>query len=459
MPLILGSSEDFATLRELLLRHKYLEQPIVEQLQSAVGQAPDALAVLVTLFAQAKPVERGVARELLGDGSVTALIALGFAKQADDALEASCLLYPFEDLWIASDFPGQTREDFVFPALSAQSSQFHSILPDTPCEALLDIGTGAGAAALSAAKDYATTVFAADVSPRCVLFAEFNRRLNGVENTKVQASDVYSAYAGQTFDRIIAHPPYIPTLGDGESYRHGGAHGEDVLRRILEGLPQYLRPGGRAYLSTLGCDHHDCSLDRRVLDMIGAEASEFRVVLAEWESLPAVEFVMRLVEVGELTFDQGARQVKSFRDAGVTQLVKCAIVVSRAASDDGPQVMRRVMGDGTTAAQLNAAFSTSGISIDDLLDQKLVLTQWASLEVSSGIDDGRWKAYNRILNCEYPFRFRTDCPEWAADALARLDGTATLREAIGAGEVDLEEAEIFFECLCDAGVLTPPSNN
>lgn len=459
MPLILGSSEDFATVRELLLRHKFLEQPIVERLQSTVDGTPDALAVLITLFARAKPVEIGLVRELLGDASVAALVALGLAKQANEAVEATCLLYPFEDLWIASDFPGQSREDFVFPALSAQSSQFHSILPDTRCEDLLDIGTGAGAAALSAAKDYATTVSAADVSSRCVVFAEFNRRLNDVENATVLRSDVYGAYDGKSFDRIIAHPPYIPTMGDGESYRHGGAQGEDVLSRILAGLPLHLRPGGRAYLSTLGCDHHDRSLERRVLDMIGTQANEFRVLLAEWESLPAIEFVMRLVEVGELTFDQGARQVKSFRDARVTQLVKCAIVVSRETSTDGPQVMRRVMGDGTTAVELDAAFNASVDHDDGLLAQNLILTPWSSMEVSSGITDGHWRAYNHILNCEYPFRFKTDCPEWAADALARLNGTTKLRDAIGNVDVDLEEAEIFFECLCDAGVLTPPSSS
>jgi hypothetical protein len=78
---------------------------------------------------------------------------------------------------------------------------------------------------------------------------------------------------------------------------------------------------------------------------------------------------------------------------------------------------------------------------------------------SSGVSEGRWRAYTHVLDCQYPFSFRTDCPEWTADALARLNGTITLREAIGNTSVDLDEAEIFFECLSDAGVLAKPAES
>src|SRR5690606_8759004 len=233
-----------------------------ERLQSAPRETRDSLDVLIDLFARAQTVEAGVVVALLGTEALASFEALGLLETADGSVKATCLLYPFEALWIASDFPGGSREDFVFPALSTQSHQFHAILPDTPCDALLDIGAGAAAASLSAAKDYAGTVCASDISNRCVLFAEFNRRLNDIDNAEVLHSDVYAALGDRTFDRTIARPPYIPTLGDGESYRHGGPHGEDILRRVLEGFAKHLRPGGRAYLSTLGCDHADAPLEQ-----------------------------------------------------------------------------------------------------------------------------------------------------------------------------------------------------
>jgi SAM-dependent methyltransferase len=453
VPLRLASEQDFLEIRRLLLDAGFREQPVAERLQSGPRSTLDALDVLIDLFARAQPVENSSAAALFGARTLAAFLALGLLEQARDSVKATCLLYPFEDLWIASDFPGASRQDFVFPALSTQSRQFHAILPDTPCDSLLDIGAGAAAASLAAAKDYAATVCASDISGRCVLFAEFNRRLNGVANAEIVQSDVYDALGSRTFDRIIAHPPYIPTLGDGESYRHGGPHGEDILRRVLAGFSKHLRPGGRAYLSTLGCDHADAPLERRLYEMLGP--GEFRLLVAEWESLPAVEFVMRLVEVGELDFDQGARQVRSFREAGVTQLVRCAVVVVRE-SGDGSPIMRRVMGQATGAAELDAAFEPMP-EISGALDQRLVLSPWTTLESTSAVSENRWRSFTRVLDCQHPFHFRTDCPEWAAEALARLDGSLTLRQALNNSDIDLDEAEVFFECLIQAGALRPKS--
>lgn len=450
MPLQLASNDDFQVLRRLLIDAGFREQPVAERLQAGSLESRDALGLLVDLFARAQPVETAAAAAGLGDKALASFQALGLLESAGGSFQATCLLYPFEDLWIASDFPGNSGEDFVFPALSTQSRQFHGILPDTPCQALLDIGAGAAAASLAAAKDYAAAVCASDISTRCVLFAEFNRRLNEVTNAEVVQSDVYNALGARTFDRIIAHPPYIPRLGGQESYRHGGPHGEDILRRIMEGLAEHLRPGGRAYLSTLACDHADAPLEQRLYAMLGS--TEFRLLVAEWESLPAVEFVMRQVEVGELDFDQGARQVRSFREAGVTQLVRCAVVVARE-TDDGPPVMRRVMGQATSAAELDAAFERVP-EMTALLDQRLVLSPWTTLESVSAVSENRWRSFTRVLDCQHPFHFRTDCPEWAAEALARLDGAVTLRQVLGDSDVDLDEAEIFFECLVNAGALT-----
>jgi hypothetical protein len=221
VPLRLASNDDFLVVRGLLLDAGFREQPIAERLQTVARDTRDSLGVLVDLFARAQPVETAAASALLGIEALAAFEALGLLESADGSLKATCLLYPFEDLWIASDFPGASREDFVFPALSTQSHQFHAILPDTPCDSLLDIGAGAAAASLAAAKDYAATVCAGDISPRCVLFAEFNRRLNDIANAQIQQSDVYAALdESRTFDRIIAHPPYMPRVGIPRSARY-----------------------------------------------------------------------------------------------------------------------------------------------------------------------------------------------------------------------------------------------
>ena len=105
--------------------------------------------------------------------------------------------------------------DAVYPAVIENTREFIAALPETPCEALLDIGTGSGIAALLAASRYARHAWGADITARAVHFAEFNRRLNGLLPTLRSWKAICIALVeGMTFDRIVAHPPYVPAAKD-----------------------------------------------------------------------------------------------------------------------------------------------------------------------------------------------------------------------------------------------------
>ncbi len=217
-------------------------------------------------------------------------------------------------------------------------------------------------------------------------------------------------------------------------------------------LGEHLSAGGRAYVSCLGCDTAAEPLEQRIRGMLGPAQEEFAVLVAEWESLPAVEFVMRLVEAGELDFDRGQRQVAAFRDAGVTQLVRCAVVAARQPESGAARTMRRKMGARTTAEELDAAFEPLPPLPGELLDLPLRVSPWLRLEREAVLHGGEWRDASIILDAQHPFAFRTDCPRWAADMLPRLNGEITPRELLQL-YADLDEAEIFLECLLDAGVL------
>ena len=42
----------------------------------------------------------------------------------------------------------------------------------------------------------------------------------------------------------MTHPPYIPAKETELIFRDGGKDGEQIIRRAVEGLPRFLRPGG-----------------------------------------------------------------------------------------------------------------------------------------------------------------------------------------------------------------------
>ena len=114
-------------------------------------------------------------------------------------------------------------------------------------------------------------------------FRRVQPEVNGIENVSIGQGDLYDAVDGRTFDRIVAHPPYVPTPEQKILFRDGGQDGETILRRIVEGLSRHLRPGGRFYSFTLATDREDADYEQRVRGWLGAQGHEFDVFVVAME--------------------------------------------------------------------------------------------------------------------------------------------------------------------------------
>jgi release factor glutamine methyltransferase len=122
---------------------------------------------------------------------------------------------------------------------------------------VLDLCTGSGCIAIAIKKEApACQVFASDISPAALAIARENA-------TKLDApvvfyeGDLFEPLANETFDIIVANPPYIPDtekvadiIFDHEPHLalFGGKEGLDFYRRILVEAPKHLnRPGILAF--------------------------------------------------------------------------------------------------------------------------------------------------------------------------------------------------------------------
>ncbi|MFF6984485.1 HemK2/MTQ2 family protein methyltransferase [Streptomyces sp. NPDC008343] len=119
-------------------------------------------------------------------------------------------------------------------------------LPHGAC--VLDVGTGSGALAIAAARR-GTHVTAVDVSWRAVCTARLNARLARLP-VRTRHGNLFAPVRGQSFDLILANPPYVPTPDTGRP-PHGAARSWDagrdgrlILDRICGQAPDLLRPGG-----------------------------------------------------------------------------------------------------------------------------------------------------------------------------------------------------------------------
>ncbi|MGE5556386.1 MAG: HemK2/MTQ2 family protein methyltransferase [Methanocella sp.] len=120
-------------------------------------------------------------------------------------------------------------------------------------EVVLDLGTGSGILAVTAALK-ARRVLAVDLNPYAVRCAKMNAKLNGVNNVDFLQSDLFSAFSsGVKFDLVLFNAPYLPSeAGEEESWIGrswaGGADGRVVVNRFIAQVGAYLKMPGRVLL-------------------------------------------------------------------------------------------------------------------------------------------------------------------------------------------------------------------
>jgi len=121
--------------------------------------------------------------------------------------------------------------------------------------AVLDMGTGSGAIALSIARERPDArVVAVDASEAALIVAAENAQRLNLGRVRLLRSDWFSALSGERFDLIASNPPYIEngdvhlSLGDVRfeplSALASGADGLDDIRRIIVEAKAYLNAGG-----------------------------------------------------------------------------------------------------------------------------------------------------------------------------------------------------------------------
>ncbi|TDC71510.1 putative protein N(5)-glutamine methyltransferase [Streptomyces hainanensis] len=184
------------------------------------------------------------------------LDALAARRIAGEPLEQVLGWAEFHGLRIAVDagvFVPRRRTEFLVEQAAALAPP-RAVVLDLCC------GSGALGTALAALLD-GPEVHAADLDPAAVRCAR--RNLAGVGG-HVHQGDLYRALPDVLrgrVDVVVANVPYVPTgevgLLPSEARDHepllaldGGADGLDVLRRVADGAPEWLAPGGGLLVET-----------------------------------------------------------------------------------------------------------------------------------------------------------------------------------------------------------------
>jgi release factor glutamine methyltransferase len=147
--------------------------------------------------------------------------------------------------------------------------------------AALDLCTGSGALAISAALSGAGSATAVDASRRAVLAARLNARLNGA-SVRVLRGDLFEPLGGERFDVIVSNPPYVPAPSAGPGAHgpraawDGGPDGRELIDRVCARLGAHLRPGGVALIVQSSLCGEEETLRRLRAAGLEAEVAERR---------------------------------------------------------------------------------------------------------------------------------------------------------------------------------------
>ena len=459
-PLVLGPAERFAEVRALLQAAGYTEDEVARRCavpnvyafrsrhdgRTAAAGTADAFDALLHLFLDEEALPWDEVRALLGAPGTDALCALGLLADAPEPgrCQGTVLLYPTRSLLVASDrtrWPdGRMPDDVVYPAITTSTEHFVAMLPETPCDDLLELCAGTGIAALLGARTGAHA-WATDVTERATHFARFNARLNGADNVTVACGDLYDAVGDRTFDRIVAHPPYVSNAEVRVVFRDGGEDGEQVTRGIVTGLPAHLRPGGALYCTCAVTDRRGRPFEQRLRDWLGDATAEFDVFFLPRSSHDPRHYFLDRAIGGHEPWSALERRCDALVRLEIERVVYGSFVVRRrpAGAAGPPLTLRRRATPAARAIDVErlmasetavAAVAATPGGEARLLDLPLATSPRVTFALTHALVDGDWQAVACHVRVPAPFLIDADVAPWIAALLARCDGTRPARDVV-----------------------------
>ncbi len=211
----------------------------------------------------------------------------GLISKHHSAYSANVMVYPLKDKFIITDFIFSTRRkkiikvgreiqtlfvrkrDQVWAMLPHETPQIISRLKIKEGDVVLDLATGSGAIALFCA-DHAEKVYATDINPKAIVYAQFNAILNNLEHKiEFRIGDLFSPVKNIRFDYIVWNGPTVaaPNVANPKTTYalsdFGGPDGATFSRKFINQVSPFMKKDSTImfYDSCLGNKKRSVAVD------------------------------------------------------------------------------------------------------------------------------------------------------------------------------------------------------
>jgi methylase of polypeptide subunit release factors len=463
-----ADGHELAALRDALLRAQFTAEGVEERLgthelssrpaDTAVHlrriRGDDDFATLARLFVLGAPVDADRLAAAVAPVDLSRLEELGLVAIAGSDARAAVRLAPHGDYLVASDADPEAGEEAPYdyvPGIQAPSVTLAKLAVRTPVTRALDLGTGCGIQALLAA-GHADRVVATDVNPRALAFAEFNLRLNGVENVELRLGSAFEPVDGERFDLVVANPPYVISPDSTYGYRDSELPADELCRAIVGDAAAHLQEGGFAHVLVSWA--HAAEGDwaeplRRWVQERGCDAWLLHYRTND-PLTHSAGWLRPLADVDTERYEAALDRWLDHLDAlGIEAIGYGAVVLRRHGAgdawirEDTLPLDRLEAASEHTLRVFAAGDALRALGDDDLLDARLSLTPHHRLQQELSAGDGGFAVRAQTLELTDGLRFTVGVDRHTASLLPHLDGSRPLREALSDASTtfELEEAE------------------
>jgi len=418
---------------------------------------PSLANLILRWFYLGVPAASEFAASLAPATVLTLLLECGMLIRDGESLSPAVMLTPWDECLFAADTAARSESHspdlVIWP--NPTSRRLHQFTIQRPSSATLDLGTGCGIQAVSAAR-YSAQVTATDLNPRAVQFARFNAWLNGAANIECLTGDTFEPVRERKFDLILANPPFFVTPTADQVYCENEMDLDQYCRRIVREARAHLNEGGFLQMVCEWVQVRGQSWQDRVrewLDGTGCDAWIFRGYAREAGAY-ARERVPQTTPA-DARPQTLMRWMEYYRQRGVEEVHGGILAMRRRSGrnwvciEDMPLDPNEPFGEAVSQAFASMDLLELYGSDEELLGARLKLSPDTQLDQQMRQSDGRWQAVGMTLRftAGIPASMRLDPP--VAEFVARLDGRRTLGELVGdlAQRVRADPQVVQRDCL------------